>query len=161
MIRFFCERCGEEMWELVEWEDISYLTLDEVKQRLVCSDCLLAEARAEAEAAETTMLRQCMRACVDEMEELREAVETAKAWAIRLQEFLEEREKFLALAVNEICRQKVRAEAAEAEAARLREALEKIVNLNPSNWCASWTGGVDACDTMKLIAQAALSKEAE
>ena len=98
MIRFFCERCGEEMWELVEWEDISHLTLDEVKQRLVCSDCLLAEARAEA---------------------------------------------------------------AEAEAARLREALEKIVNLNPSNWCASWTGGVDACDTMKLIAQAALSKKAE
>ena len=106
----------------------------------------LQRAEARVEAAETTMLRQCMRAC-------REAVEAARARAIRLQEFLEE--------VDEMEELKVRAEAAEAEAARLREALEKIVNLNPSNWCASWTGGVDVCDTMKLIAQAALSKEAE
>lgn len=52
MIRFYCEGCGKEMWELADWNGLKYLTLAQVKEQLLCSDCLLAEVHtAEAEEA--------------------------------------------------------------------------------------------------------------
>jgi len=52
VIRFYCERCGKEMWELAEelagWDSLRHIPLGKVKQLLVCSDCLLAEMRGGA-----------------------------------------------------------------------------------------------------------------
>ena len=56
MVKFFCTRCGKEMWELIDWndpyrgwDDIRGYTLAALLIRLVCSDCLLAEIRADRE----------------------------------------------------------------------------------------------------------------
>jgi hypothetical protein len=40
-ILFFCEKCGKPMWEFVDWLDICHLTLEEIEEQLICSDCLL------------------------------------------------------------------------------------------------------------------------
>ena len=53
IVKFFCPRCGKEMWELVDWEQdwdrIRRWTLASLKILLVCSDCLLEEIRADRE----------------------------------------------------------------------------------------------------------------
>lgn len=49
MIKFFCEKCDKPMWNLPEsWEYIRYLTLEEAKSMLLCSECLLEEAKEES-----------------------------------------------------------------------------------------------------------------
>jgi len=45
MIKFYCKRCGKEMWQNVKWDAIKDLTLEEVKNSLLCSDCLLKEVK--------------------------------------------------------------------------------------------------------------------
>ena len=52
MIKFYCERCGKEMWELIRelggmWDNVRHFTLDQVNHLLVCSDCLLKEIRED------------------------------------------------------------------------------------------------------------------
>lgn len=46
MIKFFCEKCGKEMWHLPEsWDYVKHLTLEDARRLLLCSDCLLAEMK--------------------------------------------------------------------------------------------------------------------
>lgn len=46
MIKFYCG-CGKELWRYADWKHIKFYTLEEVKARLICSDCLLEEARKD------------------------------------------------------------------------------------------------------------------
>ena len=55
VVKFFCPRCGKEMWESVDWEQewdrmVRYYSLASLKILLVCSDCTLEEIRADREA---------------------------------------------------------------------------------------------------------------
>ena len=49
VVRFFCKRCGKELWDLVDWENsyMRYFTLEQMKTQLICSDCMLAEIRED------------------------------------------------------------------------------------------------------------------
>ena len=47
MIKFYCEECEKELWQYAEWEHIKFYTLEEIRERLICSDCLLGEVRKD------------------------------------------------------------------------------------------------------------------
>lgn len=46
-VKFFCERCGKELWELAEWNESQWqaYTLVELLCMCVCTDCLLKKIR--------------------------------------------------------------------------------------------------------------------
>lgn len=44
-IRFYCRKCGREMWEMADYEECSEMPIWAVLEALICSDCLLREAR--------------------------------------------------------------------------------------------------------------------
>lgn len=48
-VKFFCEKCGREMWDLVNWEKPSqrHYTIGELLDMCLCSDCTLAEAKED------------------------------------------------------------------------------------------------------------------
>ena len=46
-LKFYCPKCGKEMWQLIDWNNIKDLTLSQIKDMLICSDCLLKEAEHE------------------------------------------------------------------------------------------------------------------
>jgi hypothetical protein len=46
-----CKKCGKKMWTLVNWNAIKDLTLEQVKQQLICSDCIVKEAEHEQNRA--------------------------------------------------------------------------------------------------------------
>jgi len=45
MIKFYCKKCGKEMWQNVNWDNINHLTLKQVKNSLTCSDCILKKIK--------------------------------------------------------------------------------------------------------------------
>lgn len=51
IIRFFCPKCGKEMWtglsEGEPWDSRPRMSLFELKRQLECSDCLLLEIHRE------------------------------------------------------------------------------------------------------------------
>ena len=47
MIRFYCPKCGKEMWEGVDWKDARRYTKHELSSFLMCSGCLSEEIRAD------------------------------------------------------------------------------------------------------------------
>jgi uncharacterized protein with PIN domain len=46
-IRFFCPKCGKEMWQGVKFEDIGMHTIKSLLATLICSDCLLKQIKKE------------------------------------------------------------------------------------------------------------------
>ena len=46
-IFFYCTGCGKRMWEGANWDHIKGDTLETTLALLLCSDCLLAEVRAD------------------------------------------------------------------------------------------------------------------
>ena len=46
-VKFYCKKCGKEMWQNVNWDNINHLTLKQVKNSLTCSDCILKHLKDE------------------------------------------------------------------------------------------------------------------
>jgi len=49
MVKFFCPMCGKEVWFLIDWDHARQYTLNALRILLECSDCILAEIRADKE----------------------------------------------------------------------------------------------------------------
>lgn len=47
MIKFYCEKCGKELWKLAEWDNIKFYTLEVIKEQLICFDCELEQLRKD------------------------------------------------------------------------------------------------------------------
>lgn len=50
MIKFYCKKCGKEMWELVNFDNIKHLTLEQTERSLICSDCILKEIKEDVDS---------------------------------------------------------------------------------------------------------------
>jgi len=51
MIKFYCKKCGKEMWQFGDRDSIKYLTIEQIEHVLICSDCLLKEIQEEQNRA--------------------------------------------------------------------------------------------------------------
>ena len=57
---FYCQECGKEMWQNVNWDNISHLTLKQVKDSLICSDCILKKIKDE-------QYKQCIKSKIEDI----------------------------------------------------------------------------------------------